>query len=411
MPKSPRPTELVIRETLRLAVLLGRDRYADIQRSLDQNLELLRQEQGVSTGNTPDTRTIKWIVKDYVNELPSEVVITEFPPHFWSLRNDYQELNKQKRQRDSMTIEAGGKHDLEVHHYEDVRAAIRDWLVVIEQPQPSFNPAAAGEPRHFGFGLAWNTEHDGIVTELVIENEGLLAILSKHLIPPIVDVDLWKSVERLKQNGTKFLTTGRQLGEQISAIGKAETDLDVVASWQREPMDGLTTQFRDTISRNAFGLENCIQYAYTEFAIAYLKRGIIVTQVTEGVRLLQGDGLDPTFKTAHVSTSGAWVMPGGPNLRLICDGTGEPPEITSQPVLFVLQLHGYPIAIGTLDKIRYCREVHHKLMQRYADSPEAMTVLLAQSNLRAIAKAISTQLKKASLYLQFPGKCPFCPGQ
>jgi hypothetical protein len=50
-------------------------------------------------------------------------------------------------------------------------------------------------------------------------------------------------------------------------------------------------------------------------------------------------------------------------------------------------------------------------MQRYADSPEAMAVLLAQSNLMAIAKAISTQLKKASLYLQFPGRCPFCPGQ
>lgn len=61
MPRSPKPTELVIRETLRLAVLLGRDRYADIQRSLDQKLELLRKEQGVSPGDTPDTRTIKGI--------------------------------------------------------------------------------------------------------------------------------------------------------------------------------------------------------------------------------------------------------------------------------------------------------------------------------------------------------------
>lgn len=310
-----------------------------------------------------------------------------------------------------MAIEAGGKHDLEVHHYGDVRAAIRDWLVLIEQPPPSFNPVAAGDPGHFGFGLTWNTEHDGIAAELVIENEGFLTILSKHLILPIVDVDFWKSVKRLKRTGTEFLTTGRQLGEQISAIGRAETDLDVVTAWQREPKDGLTAQFEGTISRNAFGLENCIQYTYTEFAIVYLKRGIMVTQVAEGARLLQGHGLDPTFRTARVSTSGAWVMPSDPNLRLVCDGTGELPEITSQPVLFVLQLHGYPIAIGTLDKIRRCCKVHHKLMQRYAGSPEAMTVLLAQSNLMAIAKAISTQLKKASLYLQFSGRCPFCPGQ
>ena len=187
-----------------------------------------------------------------------------------------------------------------------------------------------------------------------------------------------------------------------------QPELDIVP-----PTGGLNT--RDNRAAmplsDALELENCIQYTYTEFAIVYLERGIMVTQVAEGARLLQGQGLDPTFKTTYVSTAGAWVMPGGPNLRLVCDGTDETPEITSQPVLFVLQLHGYPIAIGTLDKIRRCREVHHKLMQRYADSPEARTVLLAQSNLMAIAKAISTQLKKASLYLQFPGRCSFCPGQ
>jgi len=166
----------------------------------------------------------------------------------------------------------------------------------------------------------------------------------------------------------------------------------------------------DTISRNALGVEQCVYYTYAEFAIVYLDRGIMVTQVGEGARLFQGEGLDPTLNTAHVSTAGAWVIPGATDLRLICDGTSELTEITCQPVRFILQLHGYPIAVGSLEQIRRWRDVHQRLMQKYAISPEAMAILALRENLSTTLRAISAQLKQASLHPQFPGRCPFCPG-
>jgi len=409
MPRSPKPTELVIKETLRLAALLGRDRYTDIQRGLEQKLEFLREEEGVITGKTPDTRTIKWIVKDYINELPVEVVMAEFSASIWSLRDDYQELKKIQRQQYSTTFEAGTRPDLETQHFRDVKEAIKVWSALIEQPEPSFNAADIGGAKYLGFGLTWGKAHDGIAVKLAFENEGLLTLLSKHLISPVVDADFWQSVDCLKENGVKYLTAGRQLGEAILAASKAETGLDVVLSWQREPEVGLTEEFVGTISRNALGLQKGLQYAYSELAIAYLKKGIMVTQVSEGLRLMQGKGLDPTFKATHISTAGAWVIPQG-NQRLVCDGAIEPEnESTARALLFVLQLHGYAIAVGPLDRIKTCCEVHQHLMRRYANSPEAKAVLIAQSNLKEKSETISGQLKKASLYLQYPGICPFCP--
>jgi hypothetical protein len=201
------------------------------------------------------------------------------------------------------------------------------------------------------------------------------------------------------------------LDEEILAASKADTGLDVVLSWQREPGVGLTEEFVGTISRNALGFQKGMQYAYSELAIAYLKNGIMVTQVSEGLSLMRGKRLDPTFKTTHISTAGAWVIPQG-NQRLICDGAIEPEnQFTVRDLLFVLQLHGYIIAVGPLDRIKTCCEVHEHLMRRYANSAGVKTALIEQSNLKEISETISAQLKKAGLYLQYPGICPFCPGQ
>jgi len=409
MPRAPKPTEVVIRETLRLAILLGKDNYADIQRSLEQRLELLRREQGISPGNTPDTRTIKWMVNEYINQLPAEAVIAEFPPHLWILRNDYTELNRQKQRRDSLVIEEEGKHALEIRHYEDVRVAVRDWLTFMGEPPPLFNPAAMGELLYFGFGLMWQAEPDGIATKLVIENEGFYPLLSKHLVPPIVDVNFWSQVESLKQTGAELLIRGRRLGEQITKISETETGVGVVKSWEHEPKEGITTQFMDTISKNALGVEQCTRYAYFEFAIAYLESGIMVTQVGEGVRLLKGAGLDPTITTAYVSTAGAWVIPQG-NQRLICDEAVGLSQTVVRAIRFVLQLHGHPIAVGSLKQIKRCRDMHQRLMRKYAISPDTMAILELREKLESTCKTISTQLKRASLHPQFPGRCQFCPG-
>jgi len=231
MPRSPKPTELVIRETLKLAVLLGKNNYADIQRSLEQRLSLLRRDQGIGTGNTPDTRTIKWIVNDYINQLPAEAVIAEFPPHLWVLRRDYKELNRQKREQDSLVTEAGGKHDLEVHHFGDIRGAVRDWLASIQDTQPPIlSPVTVGKPMHFGFGLTWKAKPGGKAAKLVIENEGFYPLLSNHLVPPVVGEDFWNQVKRLKDNGTRFLAIAIRFSEQISKASQAETGLATVTS-------------------------------------------------------------------------------------------------------------------------------------------------------------------------------------
>lgn len=164
---------------------------------------------------------------------------------------------------------------------------------MIEQPEPSFNPADAGGVKYLGFGLSTEKAHGGIAVKLAFENEGFLTLLRKHLISPVVDADFWESVDCLKEKGTKYTKAGRQLGEEILAACKAETGLAVVLSWQREPEVGLTEEFVGTISRKALGLQNCMQYAYSELAIVYLKKGIMVTQVSEGLSLMRGKGLDP----------------------------------------------------------------------------------------------------------------------
>lgn len=294
-------------------------------------------------------------------------------------------------------------------HYEDVRGAIRDWLALTQGCPPPFDPMTAGEPTHFGFGLTWRKKPRRMAAKLVIEDREFYSLLRCHLAPPVVDADFWGYVESLRKTGTRFLLMGRQLASEIIKDCLTGTSLHMVRSWQREPNVGITEEFAETISRNALWVEQCTNYAYSEITIVYLDRGIMVTQATEGVRLLQGAGLDPTFTTLYVSTAGAWVIPQG-NQRLLCNGAVEPVSImTARDVLFVLQLHSHVIAVGPLDQIRHCREVHQRLMQKYARSPDTVAVLGLREKLESRSKAISAQLEKASLHHQFPGRCPFCP--
>ncbi|MCX5998157.1 MAG: hypothetical protein NTU41_00810 [Chloroflexi bacterium] len=92
MPRKPKPTWSVMKRTLELAVLHGKNNLTAIQRSLDDDLEKLRQVEGIATGDTPDTRTIKWIVNDYINQLSPEAVKEQLPPSVWGLREDYEQL-------------------------------------------------------------------------------------------------------------------------------------------------------------------------------------------------------------------------------------------------------------------------------------------------------------------------------
>lgn len=293
-------------------------------------------------------------------------------------------------------------------HYEDVRKAIGDWLALMREPEPLFNPAAAVEPAHFGFGLTWQVGPEGISAKLVVEDKQSYPLLSTHLAPPIVDADFWSQVQSLKEAGTDFLSAGLEFGQQIAKVSQVETGLATVTSWQRDPKVGITPEFGVLISRNALGVQQCTSYAYFELAIVYLDRGIMVTQIGEGVSLLQGAGLDPTLTTAYVSTAGAWVIPQG-NQRLICDEAVEASKPVVRAIHFVLHLHGYVIAIGSLEQIRHCRDVHERLMQKYAGSPDAMAVRKLRQELELTSKATSSQLEKASLHHYFPGRCPFCP--
>lgn len=67
--------------------------YSAIQRQLDYDLERLRQDKKTNfTDDTPDTRTIKRLIKE-IDELPRAVVLT-LPEHMWILRKDCKNLKR-----------------------------------------------------------------------------------------------------------------------------------------------------------------------------------------------------------------------------------------------------------------------------------------------------------------------------
>jgi len=117
MPRKPEPPWPVIKKTLELAVLHGKGNLTAIRRSLDIELEKIREEEGIATGDTPDERTIRWIVNDYINELPREAVREQLPPSVWTLRKDYEEFKSEPQEELS---EPYGKITRQVHRYIDL---------------------------------------------------------------------------------------------------------------------------------------------------------------------------------------------------------------------------------------------------------------------------------------------------
>ena len=94
MPRKPKSPWPVIKRTLELAVLHGRNNLTVIQASLDIDLQKLRKEEGEAIGDTPDTRTIRWIVNDYINGLSPEAVMDLLRPSVWALREDHETLKQ-----------------------------------------------------------------------------------------------------------------------------------------------------------------------------------------------------------------------------------------------------------------------------------------------------------------------------
>ena len=117
MSRRAKPTEIVIRETLALAVLRGKDNLTAIHRDLDTRLEHLRQEEDIYVGDTPDLRTIKWVINDYLNSLSPEAAIANFPPHILQLRTDYERPKRRLSQPKLARKKAGGPDDRTREHW------------------------------------------------------------------------------------------------------------------------------------------------------------------------------------------------------------------------------------------------------------------------------------------------------
>lgn len=297
-------------------------------------------------------------------------------------------------------------------HYDDVRKASGDWFRVMQTLPPAlFNPAALREPSHFGYGLRWEEKSggEGVVARLAVEDSSFFPALRVHLNKPIVDKDFWELVKSLKQSGTTFLEQGRRVGEQIAKTARDKTGLDTIVSWESEPKEGIPAYFGETISSSALGIENYANYSYGELAIVYLESGIVLTQVAEGVRLLNGEGFDPSVTTMLVSPGSLWAEPRSDNLRVVCGPLSDLTRITGRPVRFVLKFGPYSIAVGTLEQIRCCRGVHETMMHNYAYSEEVKIVPGALAEIESISTVIMRQLERATHFHSFPGRCPLCP--
>ncbi len=105
-----------------IAVRIGKTKLQAIQKQVDYEIEKRRKSNDVEIfEDTPDTRTIKRIVNDDINEIPIEAVISTMPRHLWLLRNDYQELikleseqaqsNNQEYRYNNISASAAEMHD------------------------------------------------------------------------------------------------------------------------------------------------------------------------------------------------------------------------------------------------------------------------------------------------------------
>lgn len=178
MPRRPKPSETVVRHTLDLALFHGKENLAVIYRSLAVRLERLRQEEGLAE-ETPDVRTIKWIVNDYINELPLEVVKATFPKHVWILRKDYSDLTSTH-----WPVEKPTEVEIQTlcRHFEDLSRLGKQWRAQILAPPfqliglfPCLNDIR-NEALSLVPGMKGRVE-----AKLSVENDALFDCLKEHL--------------------------------------------------------------------------------------------------------------------------------------------------------------------------------------------------------------------------------------
>ena len=93
MPRKPKPSLQMIKQILEFAAALGKDNLAGIQRTLDNYLKTLAVEERPME-MAPDTRTIRRILNDFLNQMSQEAVLENLPPSVWHLRNDYENIKK-----------------------------------------------------------------------------------------------------------------------------------------------------------------------------------------------------------------------------------------------------------------------------------------------------------------------------
>ncbi len=98
MTRKPEPSLELKKMIWDVASQVGKDKYAEIERQLDYELEKLRKDGHFFEG-TPDVRTIRRIVQD-INKLTPEVVVAKLPQYVWALRDDSQTLSQMAKAND-----------------------------------------------------------------------------------------------------------------------------------------------------------------------------------------------------------------------------------------------------------------------------------------------------------------------
>ena len=98
MPRKAEPTFELKKIIWLAAISSGRSNLSAIQKQVDYELQKrhLPDSKDVEVyEDTPDTRTIKRIIDEDINELSPSFVVSELPAHVWELRRDSKNI-KQK---------------------------------------------------------------------------------------------------------------------------------------------------------------------------------------------------------------------------------------------------------------------------------------------------------------------------
>lgn len=243
MPRKPKPSETVIRQTLDLALLHGKENLAVIHRSLALRLERLRQEDGLAE-ETPDVRTIKWIVNDYINQLPASVVRASFPIHVWTLRRDYDEIaqsywpGEDKNEAEIMTL---------CRHFDDISKVARDWRDQILAPAfqlvglfPCIN-----DIRNESLSLV-PTSQGTFEVRLRVETDKLFDSLRQHL----TDSPVWELYEVWKGTISEMVSIFEKMCDFVRDSEELANEEHIrQGDWDRGA-SGITKQFVKAIVGN-----------------------------------------------------------------------------------------------------------------------------------------------------------------